>query len=114
MTGANEIGGNVLQAIEDSTRGMVKATAETGGDVAVVARNAVEQSIESAKGISLRAEDAASAAANGAVSAAGSFGEATAGAFTGAVVGVVNGVSVTLRAPFRGGGNEGEGRTGSS
>ena len=101
----------MLQAIEDSTRGLVKATAETGGDVTVVARNAVEESIESAKRIGLRAEDAASAAANGAVSAAGSFGEATTAAVTNTVGGVVSGVSVTLRAPFRGSGNQGEKNT---
>ena len=61
----------MLQAIEDSARGLIKGTAEIGGDVGSVARNAVEEAIDSAKSIGLRAEDAASAAANGAMSAAG-------------------------------------------
>ncbi len=86
----------------DTVRAAIEGTSELGGDVGSVARNAVEQSIGSAKSIGLRAEDAASAAANRAVSAAGSFGQATTTAATESVGGVVGGVSVVLRAPFRG------------
>ena len=91
-----------MQAIEDSSRGLIKGTAEVGGDVATVARNAVESAIDSAKGIGVRAEDAAAAAANGAVSAAGSFGENTVNSVTNVVTGTISGVRVVVRAPFRG------------
>jgi hypothetical protein len=46
---------------------LVKSTADVGGDVGVVARNAVEGAIAGVKSVGLGAEEAASAAATGAL-----------------------------------------------
>ncbi|MGE5444957.1 MAG: hypothetical protein ACM3SR_10220, partial [Ignavibacteriales bacterium] len=69
--------------------------------ITLVAKRAVEGAIEDAKGVGLKAEDAASAAATSAVEAAGEISEDAVTAVTSAVSGTISGVRVVLEAPFK-------------
>ena len=43
VTGTQQVGGNIIEAIEDTTRGLIRGASDVDGDVANVAKNAVEE-----------------------------------------------------------------------
>ena len=78
------------------------AASRQDGDLATVARSAVEGAIEGAKDIGVAAEDAASAAATGAIDAATQISESAGNAVRDAATGTISGVRVVAQAPFKG------------
>ena len=75
--------------------------ADVGGDLANVARSAVEGAVEAAKNLGLKAEDAASAVATGAIEGARDVSQSAVKAVTDAVTTTVGGVKVVVKEPFK-------------
>jgi MtN3 and saliva related transmembrane protein len=91
LLGAKELGADPLVAVHDSSRGLVKAAAESGRDVPAVARAAVEEAREGTKAAEIDVETGAvvSAAVAGVVEAAEEIGSETAQAVREAVADIV-------------------------
>ena len=89
--GTQEVGGNVLEAIEDTARGLINGASEVGGDVASVTRNAVEGAIEATGSITVRVQDAAFSAARGTIHGSREVGGELAGTARDAINGTVTG-----------------------
>jgi MtN3 and saliva related transmembrane protein len=91
LLGAEALGADPLVAVRESSHGIVRAAAESGGDPGAVARAAVQEAVQGTRAalVHVTPEQAASAVAEGAVAAAGEMGESAARAVREAVADLV-------------------------